>query len=96
MEDEDNFDDEGGEQNQGEDPMLISLKRYLLQYYKPVHDPKDADLHFSTMEIHQQLLKLYPNEAILTPDLVANWLHEAGFTFYDYGMMKLEWMMKKA
>lgn len=76
--------------------LFNKLKLYLEEYYLPVQDPKDAEFHYTTQEIHQQLLQLFPNELILTKDIVAIMLHNAGFTFYDYGEMKLEWMMKKA
>lgn len=90
--------DADGEINEGEDfsGILNKLKEYLLAYYKPVRNPADADLHYSTSEIHQQLLKIFPNELILTGDLVSTWLHNGGFIFYDFGEMKLEWLMKKA
>lgn len=76
--------------------LFNKLELYLKEYYVPVQDPKDAELHFTTEEIQGQLLKLLPNPEILTGDVVANMLHHAGFTFYDYGEMRLEWMMKKA
>lgn len=86
-----------GDIHEGEDfsDILDKLKMYLLAYYVPVHDPKNAEFHLSTREIHQQLLKLYPNELILTADLVAKWLNNGGFTFYDFGEKKFEWLMKK-
>lgn len=75
--------------------LLNKLRNYLLMYYEPVNDPREAEFHYSTSELHRQLLTIYPNEAILTGDLVASWLHSGGFTFYDFGEMKFEWLMKK-
>lgn len=74
--------------------LLNKIKQFLFQYYLPIHDAKEADFHFTTSEVYLQLLKLYPSED-LTQDLVAQWLHEGGFTFYDFGEMKLEWLFKK-
>ena len=88
--------DKHGDIQDGEDftGILKKIKSYLINYYVPVSDPKEAEFHYTTSDIHQQLLKLFPHE-FLTPDLVANWLHNGGFIFYDYGELKLEWLMKK-
>lgn len=75
--------------------VLLGLKDHLRTTYEPVTDPAQAELHYSTIEIHRQLLKHYPNELFLTRTLVATWLDELGFHFYDYGEISLEWMMKK-
>jgi hypothetical protein len=90
---EENFDDEDREEFYG---LLNKIKNYLLDYYTPVQDPKDAEFHLSTSELHQQLLKIFPNELILTADLVASWMHAGGFTFYDFGEMKFEWLVKRS
>ncbi len=87
--------DDEADNDQDVSGLLNKLKLYLMNYYEPVQDPKDAELHFSTNDVWLQLLKLYPNEIILTRELVAVWLHNAGFTFYDYGEMRFEWMMRK-
>jgi hypothetical protein len=75
--------------------IINKMKDYLLENYEPVQDPRDADFHFSTREIYMQLLKLCPNEYILKEETVANWLHLGGFTFHDYGELRLDWMVKK-
>lgn len=74
--------------------VLNKLKNYLFEYYEPVQDPRKAEMHFSTNELYRQLFNLIPCEG-LTPDLVANWMHLGGFSFADYGDMRLEWMMKR-
>jgi hypothetical protein len=74
--------------------LINKLKNILTQQYEPVNDPKEADVHYSTQEIFDQLQKLLPSTHY-TPDMVSNWLHNAGFNFFDYGNMKFEWMMKK-
>lgn len=83
------------EQQEDYSGLINKLQNYLKEYYVPVHDPKDAELHFTTQEIFDQLQKILPSSHY-APDQVANWLHLAGFTFTDYGNMRFEWMMKKA
>ena len=75
--------------------IINKIKNYLLEYYEPVQDAKDADFHYSTNELWEQLLKIFPNELILRPEMVAQWLHIGGFTFYDFGEMRLEWILKR-
>ena len=75
--------------------LINKLQNYLKEYYVPVHDAKEADFHYTTNEIFQQLQKLLPSP-FYTVDMVANWLHNAGFVWEDYGQMRFEWMMKKA
>lgn len=90
-------DSEGFKSNNDADysGIINKMKNYLLEYYQPVQEPRDADFHFSTQEIWTQLLKLCPAEYILKQETVANWLHLGGFTFHDYGELRLDWMMKK-
>lgn len=76
--------------------LLEKLKNYLFLYYEPVQDAKDAEFHYTTAEIREHLLNIYPNEFDLSAELVATWLHEGGFTFCDFGEMRLEWILKKA
>lgn len=89
--------DSNGNIHEGEDfeGLLNKVKEQLRFYYAPVQDPKDADFHMSTTEMWQQLLTLFPNEMFLTKDLVAIWMHSLGFTFYDFGEFKFEWLVKK-
>ncbi len=75
--------------------LLNKLKLYLKQYYEPVYEPQLATLQFTTTEIYEQLQKLFPIGDYSIED-VAVWLHEAGFTFFDFGEMCFEWVMKKA
>lgn len=74
--------------------ILLKLKNYLFENYEPVTDAREAEMHFTTGELYSQLYNLIPC-AGLTPELVANWMHLGGFTFYDFGDMRLEWIMKK-
>lgn len=76
--------------------LLNKLKNYLFTYYEPVYDPKEAQVHMTTQEVYDQLFKILPNGALFSPSDVAGWLHNAGFTFFDFGTMKFEWLMKKA
>jgi hypothetical protein len=76
--------------------LLNKVKNYLLDTYEPCQDPAEAFIHHTTDEIYRNLQRLLPNEHLYTSADVAKWLHDAGFTFYDYGDMRFEWMMKKA
>jgi hypothetical protein len=75
--------------------LINKVKNYLKEYYQPVFEAKDADIHFTTEEIYRQLLKLVPNTEIFSAADVSVWLHEAGFTFADFGELRFEWLMKK-
>lgn len=79
--------------DQPNDPLLEKIKNYILTTYEPVQNPADADVRMSTLEIWDAVYKLYPNKA-LTADMLANWLHEKGFTFFDAGKMRFEWLLK--
>lgn len=74
--------------------ILNKLRMHLLEYYEPVQHPKNADFHLSTSELYSQLYALIPCDG-LTGDLIAQWMHIGGFSFWDYGEMKFEWMMKR-
>jgi hypothetical protein len=74
--------------------ILNKLKNYLLEYYEPVQDARDADVHYTTDELWAQLYKIIPTQH-LTTELVAQWMHLGGFTFADFGEMRFEWIMKK-
>ena len=88
-------DDELKEEKENDFSVLINkLKNYLVEYYEPVHLPKDADFTYTTDEIYAQLQRIVPNEAMYTRADVALWLHNAGFTFADFGEMRLEWLIK--
>jgi hypothetical protein len=84
------------EQRKTIEGLLNKLKQHLYQYYEPAQTIQDADFHYSTQEIWQQMLRIYPNEIILTAELIAVWLHSGGFTFLDFGNMKFEWLLKRA
>lgn len=97
MYDEDYDDDQHDKPDNTEDfsGIMNKLKLYLLEYYEPVQDPREAEFHYSTDEVWKQLLKILPNELILRPEMIAQWLHFGGFTFYDFGEMRFEWLMKR-
>ena len=75
------------------DPLLEKVKAMILDTYEPVQEPKEADLRLTTSEIYEMVYKLYPNP-IFTHAELANWLHEKGFTFWDSGKMRFEWLLK--
>ena len=74
--------------------LIESIKEFLLKYYQPVADPLKANLHFTTEEIYHQIQELYPSDQFTAAD-VAIWMKAGGFTFWDFGEMKFEWLLKK-
>lgn len=75
--------------------FLDKIKNTIYQLYEPVTDPLKAPLHLTTKEIFNQIQSLYPS-TYYNQDTIAEWLHDGGFTFYDYsGNLKFEWLIKK-
>ena len=96
MQHEDEEDEEPKEQKDNDFSGIINkLKNYLVEYYEPVQNAKDADFTYSTDEIYAQLQRIVPNEIMYSRADVALWLHNAGFTFADFGELRFEWLMKK-
>jgi hypothetical protein len=75
--------------------LLSKIKQYLTSYYEPALTVQEAEFHFSTQEIYQKLLAIYPNSAVFSAADVSTWLMEAGFICEDFGDMKFEWLLKK-
>ena len=75
--------------------LILKLKNYLYQYYEPATSPEQAAFHYTTKEVWRQLLRIYPNEALLTEEMVATWLHTGGFSFFDFGNMRFEWLINR-
>ena len=75
--------------------LLNKIKNFLLLHYEPVFHPSEAEFHYTTLEVWDKVQKVFPSSDY-SSDEVALWLHEAGFTFYDYGELRFEWMMKRA
>ena len=75
--------------------LVEKIKSYLLAYYEPVYDMRDAEFHLTTEEIYRQLQRILCNELIYSASDVALWLHNAGFTFADFGEMRFEWLLRK-
>lgn len=74
--------------------FLNSIRNYFQENYESVKDPILAEFHFTTMEVYDKIQRLFPDKSIFTPADVALWLHTAGFTFYDFGQIRLEWLLK--
>ena len=77
------------------DGLLEKIKNFLLQNYQPVHHQTSSTILLSTREIYENLQHLYPSLGY-APDNVAQWLHEAGFTFTEISDLRFEWMLQKA
>lgn len=80
--------------NETASEFVIAIRKYLLEHYEPVQDPKKAEFHYTTTEIYNQLQKLLPGKKKYKPADIATWLHSAGFVFCDYGFLQFEWMFK--
>lgn len=76
--------------------ILLKLKNTFFAYYLPVYSPRDADFHYTTAMLYQKCLLLVPNSLLYSESDLVLWLHEAGFTWFDYGELNFEWMLKKA
>lgn len=74
--------------------MINKIKQHLTSYYHPVNSPLEASFHFSTVEIYEQTQRLFPTSIYSAKD-IATWLNAAQFTFWDFGCMKFEWLLKK-
>lgn len=77
----------------GPDPLIEKIKNFILMHYEPVQDPSQADTYMSTDELMTSILRIYPTQNF-TADQLALWLHEKGFTFFDAGKMRFEWLFK--
>lgn len=75
--------------------LIQKIKHLLIQEYSPAQHVRDADFHYTTMEMYQKLQELFPSDQYGADD-VAVWLHDAGFTFKDFGDLRFEWLMKRA
>lgn len=73
--------------------IITLVKQILLDKYEPVKDPRKANAHLTTQEVFYNLQRLFPLKEY-SPGDVALWMHEAGFTYYDYGEMRFEWLLK--
>lgn len=78
------------------DAMVEKIKNFILATYEPASTPEDADVTMSTNEIYDAVMRLYPNEVLFSKSMLVNWLHEKGFTFFDAGKMRFEWLLKTA
>jgi hypothetical protein len=76
-----------------DDALLEMIRQHIVKTYTPVESYGEADVRLTTHEIYEQLQNFYPG--LYTQAIIAGWLQEAGFKFYDGGNLKLEWMLKK-
>ena len=72
-----------------------TIKDYLLTHYFPTIDIVDAEFHLTTNEVYEKLLTVFPFPNLFSLDTIAEWLHERGFTFADFGDMRFEWLFKR-
>lgn len=77
-----------------EDPLLNKIQQFILDRYEPVLEPEHANLRMTTAEVYEAIQKFYNNSLILSQDNVALWLHAKGFSFFDAGSLRFEWMFR--
>jgi hypothetical protein len=87
--------DKPEEPNKDFSGLVGQIKNYLLDYYAPVYEVKDAEFHMTTEEIYRQLQRILCNELIYSAGDVALWLHNARFIFADFGEMRFEFLLKR-
>jgi hypothetical protein len=75
------------------DALIQKIQLYILDSYDPVLRAEDADTRMTTLEIWQAIQRLYPCESY-TLEMLANWMHEKGFSFFDAGNMRFEWLLR--
>lgn len=74
------------------DGLTEKIKNFIKLNYVPTQDASQATMRLTTNEIHTNLERIYPGMPISTTEL-AQFLHELGFTFWDAGAMRLEWLL---
>ncbi len=74
--------------------LIDGLKDYILSIYKPAANPLNADKRMSTNEIFEAFCRIYHNEVFFNRNDLAKWLKEKGFTIWDAGDMRFEWLLK--
>ncbi len=75
------------------DGFLQRIKNTILQEYFPVSKFEEGVIFMTTNEVYKKIQRLYPDAPIAESE-VALWLHEKGYTFFDAGEMRFEWMLK--
>jgi hypothetical protein len=74
--------------------LITKVKNMIRQEFQATHDPLNCDFHYTTKEVFEKLQGLLPSEEY-DQTMVSVWLHEAGFTFYDFGELQYEWLFKR-
>jgi hypothetical protein len=77
------------------DALTEKIKNFIKLNYIPTHDASLATMRLTTTEIYANLERIYPGMPFGTTEL-AQFLHELGFTFWDAGNMRLEWLLSPA
>lgn len=77
------------------DGLFEKIKNYIRLNYEPCQAPEEATVTMTTAEVYEAIQRFYPN-APVDMEMLANWLHDNGYTFYDTGKMRFEWLFKSA
>jgi hypothetical protein len=77
------------------DGLTEKIKNFIKLNYLPTQEVAQATMRLTTSEIYANLQRIYPGIDFGTTEL-AQFLHEFGFTFWDAGGMRLEWLLSPA
>lgn len=78
-----------------EDQALIDhLKQYILSVYRPAATPMESCKRMSTEEIFNAFSRIYHNEFVFSKNDMAKWLRSEGFTVWDAGDLRFEWLLR--
>lgn len=77
------------------DGLTEKIKNFIRLNYIPTQDASQATMRLTTKEIYENIERIYPGMPFGTNEL-AQFLHELGFTFWDAGSMRFQWLLKSA
>lgn len=75
------------------DGLSEHIKNFIRINYEPVQTVPEATFRMTTADVEAAIRKLHPDIEFTGGEL-AQWLHELGFTFWDAGEMRFEWLFK--
>lgn len=74
------------------DGLTEKIKKFIKLNYLPTQDAAQATMRLTTTEIYANIQRIYPGIPFTQMEL-SQFLHELGFTFWDAGGMRLEWLL---
>jgi hypothetical protein len=77
------------------DGLTEKIKNFIKINYLPTQDASQATMRLTSTEIYANIQRIYPGIPFTEMEL-SQFLHELGFTFWDAGGMRLEWLLSPA